>query len=239
MKINEDFTNRSKLNDIGRFFITDFVMKMAKSLPKGTSVLDAGAGECAYKKYFAHCDYKSVDVAIGEPKWNYANLDYVAPLDNLPIENETFDVILCTQVLEHLQKPIASLKELCRVLKSDGYLFLTAPMAHMEHQIPYDYFRYTSYGLKYILSEAGFRETKVEPIGGMFLRWAYELPRLFTFFQAASTKKKRRDLRSVLLYPFSLSLFILIRYFQMIFIVIDGFDKNKNDPFGWKVIARK
>jgi SAM-dependent methyltransferase len=237
--MNEDFTNRSKLNDIGRFFITDFVMRIAKGLPQGTSVLDAGAGECAYKKYFAHCEYRSVDMAIGEPIWNYANLDYVAPLDKLPIENETFDVILCTQVVEHLKRPIESLKELYRVLKPYGYLFLTAPMAHKEHQVPYDYFRYTSYGLKYILSEAGFKETQVDPIGGMFLRWAYELPRLFTVFQIPRAKRKRIDLKSVLIYPLSLSLFIIVRYLQTIFIALDKFDKNKDDPLGWKLMARK
>jgi hypothetical protein len=112
-------------------------------------------------------------------------------------------------------------------------------MAHKEHQVPYDYFRYTSYGLKYILSEAGFRGTEVDPIGGMFLRWAYELPRLFTVFQTASGKSKRIDLRSVLIYPLSLLLFIIVRYFQMIFIALDRFDKKKDDPFGWKLIARK
>jgi hypothetical protein len=90
-----------------------------------------------------------------------------------------------------------------------------------------------------MLSEAGFRETQVDPIGGMFLRWAYELPRLFTVFRITSRKGKRIDLRSLLIYPFSLSLFIIVRYFQMIFIALDKFDKNKDDPLGWKLTAQK
>jgi SAM-dependent methyltransferase len=238
-RVKDDFTARSKLADIGRFYVNDFVEKVAASLPPGTSLLDAGAGECVYKKYFAHCNYKSVDLGIGEPNWNYSRLDYVAPLHELPIEDESFDAILCTQVLEHLQKPTESVKEMYRVLRSGGHLFVTAPMAHNEHQIPYDFFRYTSFGLKHICTEAGFREIRVTSMGGMFLRWAYEFPRLLIIFPETGMKDGKINLAGILIYPMKVALLIIIRFFQMIFIVLDRFDKIKNDPFGWKLIARK
>jgi SAM-dependent methyltransferase len=238
-KVKDDFTTRSKLADIGRFYVNDFVKKVAAGLPPGTSLLDAGAGEGVYRKYFAHCNYKSVDLGIGEPNWNYSHLDYVAPLYELPIEDESFDAILCTQVLEHLQKPIESVKEMYRVLRSGGHLFMTAPMAHNEHQIPYDYFRYTSFGLKHICAEAGFLEIKVTPMGGMFLRWAYEFPRLFIIFPETGIKQGKINLAGILIYPVKVALLAIVRFLQMIFIALDRFDKIKNDPFGWKLIARK
>ena len=77
--INEDFSVKGKLQDIGRWYVTCFVENVAKSLPKGSSVLDAGAGESVYKKFFAQCSYKAIDLAVGESRWNYANLDYVGP----------------------------------------------------------------------------------------------------------------------------------------------------------------
>jgi ubiquinone/menaquinone biosynthesis C-methylase UbiE len=144
MSVNEDFTTRRKIADIGRWFINEFVEHVSGELPVGCSILDAGAGEGAYKKYFRHCNYKAVDLGVGDERWNYGNLDYVAPLHDLPIEDYTFDAILCTQVLEHLEYPRESVEEFYRVLKVGGKLYLTAPMAHVEHQTPYDFFRYTS-----------------------------------------------------------------------------------------------
>ncbi|MFI3135146.1 MAG: hypothetical protein QX197_00035, partial [Methylococcaceae bacterium] len=76
--INEDFSTRSKLQDVGRWYITRFVESVAKNLPIGSLILDAGAGESVYKKLFSHCDYKAIDLAVGESRWNYANLDYVS-----------------------------------------------------------------------------------------------------------------------------------------------------------------
>lgn len=126
-------------------------------------MLDAGAGECAYKHLFDPCEYKSIDLGIGDSDWDYRNLDYIAPLDAMPIGDATFDAVLCTQVLDHLKNPQECVKEMNRVLKPGGYLFLTVPMSQEEHQVPYDFFRYTSYGLRHICSEAGFKEMEIIP----------------------------------------------------------------------------
>jgi SAM-dependent methyltransferase len=239
MKVSEDFTMRSKLADIGRFYITEFVKSVAQSLPGRTSLLDAGAGECAYKRYFSHCNYMSVDMAIGEANWNYSNVDCIVSLNKLPMKDESFDVVLCTQVLEHLQKPVESVKEMYRVLKRGGNLFLTAPMSHSEHQIPYDFFRYTSYGLRYLCSEAGFQEIDVAPMGGMFVRWAYEVTRVISIFPEVSVRRGIRAKNGLLWAPVKLICFFLVRFLQIILLNLDRFDKKKNDPFGWRVIGKK
>lgn len=239
MKINEDFTTRSKLDDIGRFYVTDFVKRIAQGLPPGTLLLDAGAGECIYKKYFTHCSYKSVDMGIGEANWNYSNLDVIAPLNKLPFKDETFDAVLCTQVLEHLSNPAECLKSMYRVLKPRGRLILTVPMSQSEHQTPHDFFRYTSYGLRYLCSEAGFQEIEVTALGGMFVRWAYEFPRAISVFPEVCVGRGAISLKSRLFAAAKLICLFAIRFLQIILLNLDRFDRKKNDPWGWKLIAEK
>ena len=239
IKSNEDFINKSRISDIGRWYVTNFVRFVSESLPPGTTILDAGAGECAYQSYFSHCKYISADLAVGDNKWDYSNLDYIAPLDNLPIDDASFDAILCTQVLEHLEYPREAVKELFRVLKPGGKLFLTVPMAHSEHQVPYDFFRYTSYGLKSICEHAGFGKIIITPLGGLFTRWAYEIPRIISLFPSAGIKTGKIKFKGFVLLPLRLVCFIAIRITQTVFLSIDHFDKEKKFPFGWSLIAQK
>jgi SAM-dependent methyltransferase len=235
---NEDFTEQARLADVGRWFVNGFVKRIAGEIAPGARVLDAGAGESSYKRFFAHCDYKSVDLGVGDSNWDYSNLDYVAPLTDLPVEDNTFDAILCTQVLEHLERPLASLCELHRVLKPGGRIYLTAPMAHAEHQTPYDFFRFTSFGLRSLLARAGFGQVEIEPFGGMFTRWAYELPRALGVFPPARVNGRLR-LAGLIALPLKAAAFACVRATQIALLDLERLDTQKNDPFGWAVIATK
>lgn len=237
--INEDFSLRSKIQDIGRWYVTRFVENVAQSLPEGASILDAGAGESVYKKYFAHCNYKAIDLAVGESRWNYSNLDYIGPLHEMPIDDEVFDAVLCTQVLEHLEWPRESVKEMYRVLKPNGKLYMTLPMSHPEHQAPYDFFRYTSYGLESICKHAGFHGVKITPFGGLWVRWAYELPRCLSIFPSSGLRSKKHNFVGIFLLPIKVINFWAVRLLQVVFIWLDRFDNKKNDPLGWACEAQK
>jgi SAM-dependent methyltransferase len=240
MQMAENFLHRGKIADLGRYFITTFVRAAAETLPPGSTVLDAGAGECAYKPFFAHCEYQAVDLAVGEDRWNYSHLDFVAPLDDLPMADGCYDAVLCTQVLEHVPNPGDCLLELLRVLKPGGRLFLTVPMAHPEHQVPYDYYRYTSYGLRYLLDQAGFdAPVQLEPMGGIFTRWAYELPRAMAIFPGTGLKQGPIRWQGIALSPLRFTTLGLVRLIQKLLLALERFDRQKDDPFGWQVVARK
>jgi ubiquinone/menaquinone biosynthesis C-methylase UbiE len=71
------------------------------------------------------------------------------------------DAVLSTQVLEHVADPLSVLAEFFRVLKPDGRLWLTAPFVWYLHEEPYDYYRFTSHGLRFLLERAGFIEIEV------------------------------------------------------------------------------
>jgi len=239
VQVNDDFSRHSKLQDIGRWYVTRFVENVAKSLSPGSSVLDAGAGECSYKRLFSHCEYKAIDLGVGETSWNYGNLDYVAALHDMPIESNSFDAVLCTQVLEHLEWPRESVKEMYRVLKPGGRLFLTAPMSHSEHQVPYDFFRYTSFGLRSICEHAGFKELEICPFGGRWTRWAYEMPRCLSAFPASGIRTGRPNVAGILLLPVKLVVSLTVPLLQRFFLALDELDKSRNDPFGWSLAGRK
>jgi len=76
--------------------------------------------------------------------------DLVSDAHALQIEDESFGVILCTEVLEHLHTPEQAISEMYRVLQPGGKLILTTRFMYPLHDVPHDYFRYTQYGLQHL-----------------------------------------------------------------------------------------
>ena len=104
-----------------------FVKQAAADVPAGGWALDAGAGDCRYKRFFAGANYESADFAAAAGM-TYGELTYVCDLTSIPVPDEKYDVILCTQVLEHVPEPRAALVELRRILKTGGRLWLSTPL---------------------------------------------------------------------------------------------------------------
>ena len=163
--------------------IEDRVADFARSLPAGTRVLDAGAGECRYAREFSHCRYVAVDLAVGDADWDYSRLDGVADLARLPFRDGSFGAAINIVVLEHVRDPGAVLEELSRVLAPGARLLLAAPQEWGVHQAPHDYFRYTRSGLQWLLERAGFGDIKIEAGGGFFTLLGRRLLDSILYFQ--------------------------------------------------------
>ena len=162
--------------DISRWEVTTYMREVAQQIPLGHRILDAGAGDCRYRPLFFGRDYVGVDAAVGKGL-HYGGLDALANLEALPFADKTFDAALCMNVLEHVRRPEMCLAEIHRVLKPGGVLYLMVPLFAREHQVPHDYFRYTSYGISYLLERTGFGLEYVRPMGGYFRVVAWLLSR--------------------------------------------------------------
>jgi len=112
-------------------------------------------------------------------------------------------------------------------------------MAHREHQVPYDFFRYTSYGLRSLLSQAGFTQIKIDACGGFLTRWAYELPHILSVLPSAGVSRRKFNFIGLCFLPVKLVLLPIIRLMQLILLNLDRLDTKKNYPLGWSCEAIK
>lgn len=140
--------------------IVRFVAREARRLPAGARVLDVGAGDAPYRELFAHVEYVTTDWAESVHD-DARGSDLIASADRLPVDDASFDVVVLTQVLEHVPEPGAVMGELHRVLRPGGTLLLTAPLAWELHEAPHDFYRYTRFGLEHLAQAAGFERIEI------------------------------------------------------------------------------
>jgi len=95
-------------------------------------------------------------------------IDIIGSAYQIPEKNDSFNCILSTAVLEHLEEPQKALTEAFRVLKPGGYAIYTAPLFWHIHEAPRDFFRYTSYGLKHLFKNAGFEIIEIKAMSGFW-----------------------------------------------------------------------
>jgi ubiquinone/menaquinone biosynthesis C-methylase UbiE len=157
-----------------RVYLDRFAIAAGSATPAGGRVLDAGAGEGQYRHHFDHADYEAADFEA-VPGKTYSGNNYVCDLAAIPVEDDRFDTVLFSQVLEHLPEPVAVLVELRRVLRPGGLIFATAPLFYEEHEQPYDFYRYTQFGLRHLFETAGFQELQIEWLEGYLGTVSYQL----------------------------------------------------------------
>ena len=130
---------------------------LKKTLPKYVAkVLDVGCGQSPYLHLLnkGKCTYYGIDIEEAKTQFKYENKS-VTFFDgkNIPFENDFFDSIICTEVLEHVYEHQYLVDEMYRVLKKGGVGIITIPWSARFHYIPHDYFRYTPSALKNIFSK--------------------------------------------------------------------------------------
>jgi SAM-dependent methyltransferase len=208
------------------------------SLPAGLRILDAGAGELRNKPLCAHLVYVSQDICQYEGRgdslglqtgsWDTSNIDLVCDITNIPEPDSSYDVILCSEVFEHLPDPLKALSEFKRLLKSDGILIVTAPFASFVHFAPYHFASgFSKYWYEHHIPDYGFEIQELTSNGDWFGYMKQEMIRL------PSMARKYGSWHWPLSYLFAGLGFI---YFSMPCVA-----KKSDDVacFGWHCIAKK
>ena len=135
-------------------------------------VLDLGCGSSPYKPDILKVADQYIGVDWPHGKHDHANVDLFADLTKeLPFHDGVADTVVSFQVLEHLAEPVTFLSECFRILKPGGRLVMTVPFMWHVHEAPHDYFRYTHFGLEYLLKKCGFSDILVEENTGFWQMW--------------------------------------------------------------------
>jgi len=203
--------------------IEDAVRRFADSLPAGARVLDAGSGEGQYRRAFDRQKYLGIDLTVGDASWNYSGIDVCGDLAALPLRSGAFAAAVNIVTLEHVPEPARVVCELARVLEPGGRLLLIAPHEWEEHQQPHDYFRYTRYGLRYLLERAGFTEIDIHPVGGIFRLVGRRLLNVIQFLPL----------------PLAIVLFVPLGGLGLLLPLLDFLDAQRNFTLGYICYARK
>jgi SAM-dependent methyltransferase len=178
----------------------------------------------------------AVDLAIGDAAWDYGRLDVVADLTRLPFPDGCFDHVLTTQTLEHLAEPGRFLAEAARVLAPGGRLWLTAPQCQKLHQEPHDYYRYTRYGLAYLLEKAGLVVESIEPQGGYLTFLADAIRPLHRKLFGRERSLSWRILAAPLI---PASKLLLTRLLPLLLLKLDPLDTKRAMTTGHEAVAAK
>ena len=165
----------------------NWVIKQLKALPHGIRILDAGAGELRFKPHCNHLQYVAQDFAqydgggngagLQTGKWDNTRLDIVSDITRIPVDDASFDAILCTEVFEHIPDAISAVREFARILKPGGTLLITAPFNSLTHFAPYHFCGHNRYWYMHHLPLMGLEIGEIEANGSWFAFVAQELRR--------------------------------------------------------------
>lgn len=197
--------------------LNGWVASVAASAAKGV-LLDFGCGGQPYRQVFQPyiTRYIGADVTAGTG----VTLDVVlTPGVPAPLPDASVDTILSTQVLEHVFDFQAYLADCSRLLRPGGRLIISAPMHWRHHEVPYDYWRFTKYGLRKSLEQAGFAILNLQPCGGVYALLGQ------VFLDHRSTRGKTKRLVS--------------KAISCLALWLDTRAMDADDTLGWMCLAEK
>jgi SAM-dependent methyltransferase len=228
-RISRNHSNRKHHNWLIYKLNDKFLVKYSHFF-KG-HIYDLGCGEKPYEAFIL----ESAEKYIGVDWSNTPHLlkaEIIADLNKpLPIESEVADVVISLSTLEHLCEPQVMLGESFRILKPGGVILLQVPWQWWIHEAPYDYYRYSPYGLKYLFQKTGFENIDVEPIAGFFTTMV-----LKTNYFTLNLLKVWKPLRALLK-----GIFIPFWFLgQVLAPILDKLDRNwQLEAQGYWVVAQK
>lgn len=210
------------------------LVKMAGPDLRG-NLLDVGCGKKPYIDLLPNVhQYIGVDVPV--TMHGLHHLDVASTALALPFCNSYFDSIICTEVLEHVPEPIQALQEMARVTKPRGILLLTVPFSEQLHEEPYDFFRYTKYGLIHLLKKSNWSILAIYERGGTWLELGYRLSSFIYSTLGADLLPDGNLKPKLFLGPISIFICTLI---QIVALLLDRSWNMKLSTIGYGVVAEK
>jgi len=189
-------------------------------------LIDIGCGTKPYKTLLAPYVTEHVGLDRVDPFNQRAEVDLVGTAYEIPASDGSFDSALSTAALEHLAEPQAALTECHRVLKAGGIAVYTVPFIWHLHAEPWDYFRFSKYGLKHLFEKAKFEVVEITAMAGFWTTAAT----LFAYYIGRFDTGSLRRLR--LLPALGIA-------FQGMAFVLDKLDRAEEWTWMYTVVARK
>jgi len=205
--------------------LKDAVLKYAKG-----DVLDIGCGNKPYEPFFQGKINSYVGCDVVQSDQNKVDITCLAT--DIPLPDNSKDTVFTTQVIEHVADHNKLLAEAFRILKPGGHIIVSGPMCWEHHEMPYDFFRFTSYGFTYILEKAGFSDIQIKANGG---KWAMVGQILLNSMRASMEKKT--FLRRV--FSFLYFLFRIKWLINIFFSWLDKVDPDESATLNFVVVAKK
>lgn len=200
-------------------------------------IVDIGAGRSPYYYLFSEkaSRYIAVDMKESLPTNEMRTIEQICGIaEKIPLENNIADIVICNQVLEHIEDPIEALKEINRILKPNGILIGSVPHISPIHLEPYDYWRFTELGINKLLIKSGFSNIYAEGNGG-----AHSAASLMICMDWMLSKRKENEIQKFYQLR-ALSLFPLVGIMNILSIILDKIiGDKKRTPSNMCFIARK
>ncbi|WP_375396493.1 class I SAM-dependent methyltransferase [uncultured Sphingomonas sp.] len=164
LRRNAFLTSRSAILFHPAYLIRRALYKAVREAAAGFrgAVLDFGCGSKPYRSLFTNVDsYVGVDIEQSGHDHKTSEVDVFYDGQHLPFDTASFDGVVAFEVFEHVFNLPEILGEIGRVLRPGGRLMFSVPFAWPEHEQPYDFARYTSFGIHHVLEQAGYREVRI------------------------------------------------------------------------------
>ncbi|HEY4149912.1 MAG TPA: methyltransferase domain-containing protein [Chitinophagaceae bacterium] len=174
-------------------------------------LMDFGCGRKPYENLFNVKEYTGVDMEQTGHDHSLSKVDVYYDGKTLPFGDNHFDAVFCGEVVEHIFNPDEILPEIVRVMKPGGRLLLTVPFCWNEHEVPFDYARYTSFGITHLLEKHQLRVIRLKK-SGSFARVNFQLWALYFFELFSKLGRAGYILSLILIIPVNLagSLLLLV-----------------------------
>jgi len=189
------------------------------------SVLDVGCGNAPY---LSEIQKYSEEIYLMDYMEKDNPVSFLGNVQKMPVNNACFDSILCFQVFEHISDPFIAIKEITRILKPNGLLFFSVPHLSRLHEVPFDFYRYTKYGIEHLLISSGFEILELKETDGLISFLGHQISSTFLL-----STWKIKFLRSIFLFINKYIFTLFISYLDK------WLNTNKYFPQGYVAVARK